>query len=192
MNPSLQVRIALVAACIGIVGPSPVTAESPGGFNLLGTACLAAPEQRHTAFTEQQLQALLEIEDRAPTLDEKLAVKASGLSRVRDLQEFEVLTRWMSAEPEYAARVSKFIVSHVADYVKGPADLDTLLALEQRATSFEETMAIKRAGLKAVCSPADLSKLTRPTLGYPSEADRIALGNFAAEAAVELGKKAVR
>lgn len=158
-------------------------ALAQGQVSLLGTRCDVPPAPRVApeAYDNAAISGALALEARARTVPEAMAIKTAALVHVKTAADFEALTRAPVSVTtlEYRAAISDFIAAHIERVPMRPGDLDRLGIIESRATTVKVAMAVKQAGVPAVCSVADVATLARMQLPYPTPAYSEAVGAFA-------------
>ena len=203
MNPSI--RAIVLASVIVLAMRLPAGAQVSPPLTLLGNAYLGTAPAPMPAFVPAPTQpppipvpdpgtaAALMMEQRASTVSEAIAIKTAVLSKVHSLSEFRLLINspfklhsGYGAYGSYSVfeqAVSAFAAEHVHEFVNDTSDLDTVLAIEGYATSVDDAIAVKRAGMKAVHSISDLEHLTRSAFVDPSAAYVLAVREFSAQQA---------
>lgn len=172
-------------------------------FMILASSAFSNPSDSYRAALSQfiaqnvtsavvpgdSIERLLVLEARTTTVDHARAVKTAGLRLVRDLRDFEVLSRRAFSNPSdsYVATTSEFISRNVGVACHPGADLTALLTIEARTGQVDQAMAVKTAGLAAVSRFDDFEVLSRRAFSNPSDSYLASLSAWIARNAGRAG-----
>jgi hypothetical protein len=109
-----------------------------------------------------------------------LTMIKAGLKLVRTGYDFLQLAEYGYDNPSeyYREKMAEFIVAHVDVAVNAGASIDVINDLKIRTITVDQTMAVMKAGLKAVKSGDDFLKLLQWGFSNPSDAYKDAMRGF--------------
>lgn len=122
--------------------------------------------------SSEDLQHLARIEARVGTVTQTTRIKTIALSAAHDLQDFELISRdpFNPSNEEYKVATSTFIKNYVGSYIRRGDSIETVLTVEGRCRTVDDTMKVKEAGLNAVTSIETYQKLVSSAFSNPYQA----------------------
>lgn len=119
----------------------------------------------------EDLQQLARLETRVGTVTQTTRVKSVALGAAHDLQDFELITRdpFSSSTEEYKVASSTFIRNNIGSFVRRGDAMETILVIEARCRTIDDTMRVKEAGLQAVTSIQTYQHLVASAFSNPNQ-----------------------
>lgn len=132
--------------------------------------------------TYEGIKQILELESRTKTVEQAMAVKATGLTLAPSLEDFLSLCQPAFSNPSdsYRAALSEFIAKNVPGRILPGDNLSQLLILEGRTKTIDHAIAVKRAGMAVVRSLSDFEVIARRAFSNPTDSYLEAQGEFIA------------